>query len=357
MRDSSKAGRLDQWILYSDNLELAKEYVTEEIKDQLSRNYFNVKIWHIALSLGMNSFVRDILKLCQPKKDRLYYSLQFRLDRFYGEANPYSNLYPDYSIEEASKIIEEQVNKGMLRVALNGGLGDQLEAISVLKPLANKVGARLELDLNENSRRIISSSLDRSKISVSQKIGINYSFIRFWMCNIKYEAIYSSWLTQFESNNRKDNYFLFCWQARGKGDKFSSHSRSVSFTDIMMFYKEIHSRFKNPNIVDITNWNVWERKSINKMKINEYDPLNYDMSTLSKMIDGRTVITIDTALAHLCAAKGKKAYLLLPMFPDERWEELQKKENSYGSNLTIIRQSKFNNWQNELVKVIKFMQD
>ena len=59
---------------------------------------------------------------------------------------------------------------------------------------------------------------------------------------------------------------------------------------------------------------------------------------------GCRVVSIDTALIHLCAAMGQAADLLLPRFPDERWVELSHPEQSYGQHLSIHRSTQFGSW-------------
>ena len=58
------------------------------------------------------------------------------------------------------------------------------------------------------------------------------------------------------------------------------------------------------------------------MGVTHQDPVVLGINGLVKLCKGRRVVSIDTALIHLCAAMGNKADLLLPRFPDERWVEL-----------------------------------
>ena len=55
----------------------------------------------------------------------------------------------------------------------------------------------------------------------------------------------------------------------------------------------------------------------------------------------KNIITIDTALAHLCAVMGTKATMLLNYIPDERWKELHQTKNCYGQYLTVLQQTHF----------------
>lgn len=57
------------------------------------------------------------------------------------------------------------------------------------------------------------------------------------------------------------------------------------------------------------------------------------------------VITIDTSMAHLAGAMGKRTWILLPSLPDWRW--LQESERSvwYPDTTTLVRQTRYKDWQ------------
>lgn len=55
------------------------------------------------------------------------------------------------------------------------------------------------------------------------------------------------------------------------------------------------------------------------------------------------VITIDTSIAHLAAAMGKKVWILLPLCSDWRWF-LQREDSPWYSNVTLFRQSTLGDW-------------
>lgn len=75
------------------------------------------------------------------------------------------------------------------------------------------------------------------------------------------------------------------------------------------------------------------------------NPSAGNLLDLARVVEKNEVITIDTALAHLCAAMGRRAIVLLPMFADERWIELYNQGSSYATNLTLLRNQIFGNWR------------
>ena len=57
------------------------------------------------------------------------------------------------------------------------------------------------------------------------------------------------------------------------------------------------------------------------------------------------VISIDTSIAHLSGAMGKKTILLLQYMPDFRWL-LNQDESIWYNSISIIRQNNRDNWDN-----------
>lgn len=62
------------------------------------------------------------------------------------------------------------------------------------------------------------------------------------------------------------------------------------------------------------------------------------------------VITIDTALAHLAGALGKRVWVLLPFAPDWRWT-LEGEDNPWYPTMRVFRQTEFGNWSTPVGRV------
>lgn len=62
------------------------------------------------------------------------------------------------------------------------------------------------------------------------------------------------------------------------------------------------------------------------------------------------VICVDTAVAHLAGALGKKVWILLPFNPDFRWG-LNKSDSLWYPTATLFRQSQMNDWSTVLSEV------
>ena len=68
------------------------------------------------------------------------------------------------------------------------------------------------------------------------------------------------------------------------------------------------------------------------------------------------IFSIDTSLIHLLGILNLKSYLLLNYNSDWRWFNDHEKTIWYSS-VTIIKQNKFNNWDNVIKKVKKIINE
>jgi ADP-heptose:LPS heptosyltransferase len=67
------------------------------------------------------------------------------------------------------------------------------------------------------------------------------------------------------------------------------------------------------------------------------------------------VVTVDTAVAHLAGAMGKKVFLLLHDFADFRWTFKDRKSYWYP-DVHLFRQQKAGDWAQVIAKVTKGLQ-
>ncbi|MEN9373880.1 MAG: hypothetical protein RIR79_1432 [Pseudomonadota bacterium] len=66
-----------------------------------------------------------------------------------------------------------------------------------------------------------------------------------------------------------------------------------------------------------------------------------DTAALVEQMD--IIISVDTSVAHLSAALGKKVFILLPYFPDYRWM-LNRSDSPWYPSVTLLRQTKRGDW-------------
>lgn len=63
------------------------------------------------------------------------------------------------------------------------------------------------------------------------------------------------------------------------------------------------------------------------------------------------IITVDTAIAHLCGFLGKECWLLLPYVPDFRWGIEQTQTTPWYESLKLYRQPRLFDWDSVFMKV------
>ena len=181
--------------------------------------------------------------------------------------------------------------------------------------------------------------------------------MREWICRHFGSIRYKPCMKNTIKEQVKNLGTLFCWKAKGQDNHLSAHLRSVPFELVLNYYKTKKRLQPGSTLIDISEWNHSERITLHKAGVQCINPNDLGLNGLIKICHNNQVITIDTALAHLCAVTGKDATLLLNHMPDERWVELHRPENCYGKHLKIIQQTKFYNWEDALSTLLTSTSD
>ncbi|MGI9273903.1 MAG: glycosyltransferase family 9 protein [Endozoicomonas sp.] len=107
------------------------------------------------------------------------------------------------------------------------------------------------------------------------------------------------------------------------------------------------------------------QKEINKqetMLLNDYDITNLTSSldnfddTAAAIEHMDLIISIDTSVAHLAGALGKKVWTLLPYAADWRWQQ-NRDDCPWYPTMTLIRQSQFADWISAIERVKKKLEE
>ena len=146
------------------------------------------------------------------------------------------------------------------------------------------------------------------------------------------------------SKNTKNIGIVWQGNSKNKNNKkriidLSLLKNIISLENCMFF--SLQKEDMQPEI----NENNLEDKIINlSSSINTWE----DTSSFIEQLD--LVISIDTSIAHLAGAMGKKTILLIQYMPDFRWL-LNTNKSPWYSEMSIIRQEKRDDWSNVLVEL------
>ena len=91
---------------------------------------------------------------------------RFRVARLHGETNPYRHLLPEGVFEQTLEALAKSKHtREILCVQLNGGIGDHLEALSLLLPWAKAQDFNLNLVMSAKRQQLIEPLLPTRRSS------------------------------------------------------------------------------------------------------------------------------------------------------------------------------------------------
>ena len=279
---------------------------------------------HIAISLGLGDELLEGVQSGTLRADATALrQWHFRIARRNGDTNPYLYLLPEGMFEHTlSAIVHSKTTGVPLAVDLNGGIGDHLEALCLLLPWATSQHCCLDLVMSAERRQLIEPLLptvEGIKCKKKPEQGetlIPAMALRAGVIGSDESAHYRPWILQEQKEQPRKRQWLCCWRAEGVGDKLSAHSRSVPLILVHEFYQHLKRLQPHSRILDITNWSDLEASQLQGMDVDILDPRKGTLLELAQKCQFSHVITIDTALVHLCAACGLQAdhfSVLIPM--------------------------------------------
>ena len=251
----------------------------------------------------------------------------------------------------------DQLRRGVPAVvSLLGGIGDHLEVISMLLEWCRMDNQELILVVTPQRKKVLRPLLETiSELKLQSNVhprAIQNMAMREWICR-QFGAIrYKEWIINKIDKHTSTQDHLFCWKARGEGNRLSAYLRSVPFRLVLNYYKTKRQIQPGTALVDISDWNSEETLTLQELGVQCHNPRDLGLNGLIRICRNKQVISIDTALAHLCAVMGKNATLLLNHIPDERWVELLRSGNCYSKYLKITQQKQFYDWEESLTSLL-----
>ena len=154
--------------------------------------------------------------------------------------------------------------------------------------------------------------------------------------------------TEKEKDNSKKNKLKIgvCWA--GNPSHKNNHNRSMSIPDMSKLFSlpfEFHSLQKEVSQESLS--------ILKKFNIIDHHNSLEDFSDTAKLIDKiDIIISVDTVIAHLAGALGKKTFLLLPDKSSFLWMD-EREDSPWYPTIKIFRQKILGDWQSPIKKIIK----
>lgn len=135
---------------------------------------------------------------------------------------------------------------------------------------------------------------------------------------------------------------------RGNPNHKNDHQRSIELSDIVALLDKKYHWVILQNKLNEKEDKILEKNSITYFKINNFS----ELSGICKNLD--FIISVDTSVAHLGGALGKKVILLTPYFCDFRWL-LNTSKTDWYPTMRIIRKEKNQNWKFAFIEGLKLI--
>ena len=334
--------------LFGWDLDLARAKVRQDINGDPT----NHQLLHLALSIGLYDAIEEHVQTTElePITNR---SLRARIALWKGDEQKAFHLTASQDIQEQVRTWVANAQPKILPIYLNGGIGDILQTLATALAWCTTTKFRIKLQADRAQLQQFRRYCDQ--LPVINDFHLNKGeFYPIQAFRAHFAETTSgpkqlALLDNKRSSAVKDQ-IICCWRAKAAGEPLSCYARSVAFDEVYKFYQQISDTTK---IIDITYWNDLETNCLHNIGVRIEDPTQGDVLNLMHLCsDSKHVITIDTALAHLCAVSNIKAHLLLTLFPDERWTYLLRPKTCYSNNLTIHRQKSFGRWTTTLESLI-----
>lgn len=141
------------------------------------------------------------------------------------------------------------------------------------------------------------------------------------------------------------------WQPRvgivwsGNAKHSNDNNRSIRLDELLTYLPE------GFDYISLQNDRRLLGDIANQRKIKFFDNLLVNFSETAALCECMDlIVSVDTSVAHLSGALGKKTSLLIPYNPDWRWM-LQREDSPWYKSIKLYRQQKVGDWESALRKL------
>jgi hypothetical protein len=133
---------------------------------------------------------------------------------------------------------------------------------------------------------------------------------------------------------------------RGDPNNAVNHTRSLALTQLLSLLPD---RYRYVSLQKDLNESEQRIVAAHSLDFSLSQDLNFtEAAALCAVLD--LVISVDTSVAHLCAALGQKTWILLPFNADCRWL-LDRSDSPWYDSVTLYRQASRGDWRGVLTQI------
>ena len=285
---------------------------------------------------------KNALGICYLKQKKFEEGYKFLYDRQLETKNITQNLW-----KIGDKIADEVVIIG------DQGLGDQIQFIRYLPFLKGK---KITAAVSKPLEKLFKYNYPEIEFVDYKQINPNTQSIRLtdiaFALDMDFDNIpFAEKYLKCEYKNIENSKLKvgLCWEAGAAGIR-------------TMINRTVHVNYFEP-LFDIENVQIYSLQYQDTLKGNEKFPQMINLAkdfrdfydTAAAIMSMDVVVTVDTSVAHLSGALGKKTCLLLPKVSDWRWFDDNETTPWYKS-IEIFKQTDNISWEEPINNIIKIIE-
>lgn len=255
---------------------------------------------------------------------------------------------------------QESIAGKSILLYMEQGLGDTLQFCRYVKMVAD-LGARVILEVHKALATLVS---DLEGVSQLITRGTPLPAFDYHCPLLSLPLAFKTTLATIPSSSRyliSDAAKVALWRTRLVGNSApliglvwsgnpihgNDRNRSIPLADLIRHlpdkfqYVSLQKDVRDMDRTTLeTNSNVWKFTD-------DLDDFT-DTAALCECLD--LIVSVDTSVAHLCGALGKRTWILLPFSPDWRWL-LDREDSPWYSHVKLYRQKSIGAWSEVLNRV------
>jgi hypothetical protein len=261
------------------------------------------------------------------------------------------------------KWIGQDIKGKIIYLYSEQGLGDSIQFMRYVSAIV-QFEAHVILELQPGLIKIAQKNFPSIKVVLP---GVDVGHYDYHCPLPSLPLVFKTHLDNIPNNHSylvPDSHQVRAWQTRlgskwlprvglvwsGNKNHNNDKNRSISLEILMSFMPEGYEYIGLQKDIRSEDLKVAHAKNV-RLFTNELNDFS-DTAALCECMD--LIISVDTSVAHLTGAIGKKTWVLLPFSPDWRWM-LERSDSPWYSSIKLYRQSEHGQWPIVLNQLVKDM--